>query len=263
MLRQNAQRLDELRAQLGAALRNRLTLDQLRVRNALARLRSDSPAVRVRMAADRVASARLRLAAAARAPAHRARHAARRAQRPPAHRQPAAHPGARLRHRAGCARAASCAARRRSQPGDADHRARGRRRHQGEGAVGAPSGATGNVAVAPEGAPTAAKNAASTGRNRSMSTRKESCPWMDGSSTSCTSRPTRIQSRRQLPLLGNGKQHVRLHADHQHALGAHLRKAGRHGAAVLGHVEEIARAGQVQVAVGVELAGEFLAWASR
>ena len=67
MLRQNTQRLDELRAQLGAALRNRLTLDQLRVDNALARLRSNSPAVRLRIAADRVANARLRLAAAARA----------------------------------------------------------------------------------------------------------------------------------------------------------------------------------------------------
>ena len=66
MLRQNAQRLDELRGQLGAALRNRLTLDQLRVGNALARLRSNSPAVRLRIAADRVSNARLRLAAAAR-----------------------------------------------------------------------------------------------------------------------------------------------------------------------------------------------------
>jgi exodeoxyribonuclease VII large subunit len=66
MLRQNAQRLDELRGQLGAALRNRLTLDQLRVGNALARLRSNSPAVRLRIAADRVSTARLRLAAAAR-----------------------------------------------------------------------------------------------------------------------------------------------------------------------------------------------------
>ncbi|MBL8201739.1 MAG: exodeoxyribonuclease VII large subunit [Chromatiales bacterium] len=65
MLRQNAQRLDELRAQLATALRNRLTLDQLRVGNALARLRSNSPAVRLRMAADGVANARLRLAAAA------------------------------------------------------------------------------------------------------------------------------------------------------------------------------------------------------
>jgi exodeoxyribonuclease VII large subunit len=44
LLRQNAQRLD----------------------NALARLRSNSPAIRLRMAADRVANARLRLAAAAR-----------------------------------------------------------------------------------------------------------------------------------------------------------------------------------------------------
>ncbi|MEO7387445.1 MAG: exodeoxyribonuclease VII large subunit [Gammaproteobacteria bacterium] len=67
MLRQNAQRLDDLRAQLGGALRTQLTLDQLRVANALARLRSNSPAVLVRMSTNQLASTRLRLAAAARA----------------------------------------------------------------------------------------------------------------------------------------------------------------------------------------------------
>ena len=65
-LRQNAQRLDDLRQQLGAALRNRLALDRLRIGSAVARLRSASPAVRVHMASERVAAARLRLAAAAR-----------------------------------------------------------------------------------------------------------------------------------------------------------------------------------------------------
>jgi exodeoxyribonuclease VII large subunit len=67
MLRQNAQRLDELRGQLSTALRNRFTLDHLRVRSALARLRGASPAVRVRIATDRVAGARLRLVSAVRA----------------------------------------------------------------------------------------------------------------------------------------------------------------------------------------------------
>ena len=67
MLRQNAQRLDELRGQLSTALRNRLTLDHLRVHNALARLRSASPAARVRRAADRIASTQRRLASALRA----------------------------------------------------------------------------------------------------------------------------------------------------------------------------------------------------
>ena len=67
MLRQNAQRLDDLRAQLGTALRNRLGLDRLRVRGASDRLRSASPAVRLRMTSERFASARLRLASACRA----------------------------------------------------------------------------------------------------------------------------------------------------------------------------------------------------
>lgn len=67
MLRQNAQRLDELRGQLSTALRNRLTLDHLRVRSALARLKGGSPTVRVRMTADRIAGVRLRLASALRA----------------------------------------------------------------------------------------------------------------------------------------------------------------------------------------------------
>ncbi len=66
MLRQNAQRLDELRAQLGLALRNRLRLDRLRVSNALARLRGVSPVVRLRIATDRITDGRRRLAAALR-----------------------------------------------------------------------------------------------------------------------------------------------------------------------------------------------------
>ena len=65
-LRQNAQRLDDLRQQLSTALRNRLALDRLRIGSAVARLRGASPAVRVRMASERVAAARLRLASAAR-----------------------------------------------------------------------------------------------------------------------------------------------------------------------------------------------------
>ena len=67
MLRQNAQRLDELRAQLGTALRNRLNYDRLRVRGATDRLRGASPAVRLRMTFERVTNCRLRLVSALRA----------------------------------------------------------------------------------------------------------------------------------------------------------------------------------------------------
>ncbi len=66
ILRQNAQRLDELRAQLGTGLRNRLRIDLLRVRGASDRLRGASPSVRLRMTSERVASSRLRLASALR-----------------------------------------------------------------------------------------------------------------------------------------------------------------------------------------------------
>jgi exodeoxyribonuclease VII large subunit len=67
MLRQNAQRLDELRAQLATALRTRISLDSLRIRGAAARLRGASPASRVRMTGERVDGVRLRLASALRA----------------------------------------------------------------------------------------------------------------------------------------------------------------------------------------------------
>jgi exodeoxyribonuclease VII large subunit len=67
MLRQNAQRLDELRAQLATALRTRISLDSLRIRGAAARLRGASPASRVRMTGERVDGIRLRLASALRA----------------------------------------------------------------------------------------------------------------------------------------------------------------------------------------------------
>lgn len=63
-LRQQAQRLDELRGQLGLALRNRLQMDHLRVRTAVARLRGLSPVVRLGIAATRVATARRRLGSA-------------------------------------------------------------------------------------------------------------------------------------------------------------------------------------------------------
>jgi exodeoxyribonuclease VII large subunit len=66
MVRQSAQRLDELRAQLATALRNRLGLDRLRIRGASDRLRSASPAIRVRMTSEHVAAIRLRLASALR-----------------------------------------------------------------------------------------------------------------------------------------------------------------------------------------------------
>lgn len=65
-LRQNAQRLDELRHQLAAALANRLTLDALRIENALHRLQRVSPVMQLRLTAARVAGARQRLGAAIR-----------------------------------------------------------------------------------------------------------------------------------------------------------------------------------------------------
>lgn len=65
-LRQNAQRLDELRHQLSAALGNRLALDALRIENALHRLQRVSPVMQLRLAGERVSSARQRLAAAIR-----------------------------------------------------------------------------------------------------------------------------------------------------------------------------------------------------
>ncbi len=65
-LRQNAQRLDELRHQLSAALGNRLALDALRIDNALHRLQRVSPVMQLRLAGERVSSARQRLAAAIR-----------------------------------------------------------------------------------------------------------------------------------------------------------------------------------------------------
>ena len=65
-MRQHAQRLDELRHQLTAALANRLTLDALRIDNTLHRLRRVSPVMQLRLSAERVAGARQRLAAAIR-----------------------------------------------------------------------------------------------------------------------------------------------------------------------------------------------------
>ena len=65
-LRQHAQRLDELRHQLTAALANRLALDALRIDNALHRLQRVSPVMQLRLSAERVAGARQRLAAAIR-----------------------------------------------------------------------------------------------------------------------------------------------------------------------------------------------------
>jgi exodeoxyribonuclease VII large subunit len=66
-LRQNAQRLDELRHQLSAALGNRLALDALRIDNALQRLQRVSPLMQLRLAAERIAAIRQRLVAAIRA----------------------------------------------------------------------------------------------------------------------------------------------------------------------------------------------------
>lgn len=65
-LRQNAQRLDELRHQLSAALGNRLALDALRIENALQRLQHVSPVMQVRLTAERLAATRQRLVAAIR-----------------------------------------------------------------------------------------------------------------------------------------------------------------------------------------------------
>lgn len=66
LLRQNAQRLDELRQRLAAGQRNRLALDRLRITNALRQLRANSPGARLRFSAERVSNVRRRLAAGVR-----------------------------------------------------------------------------------------------------------------------------------------------------------------------------------------------------
>ncbi|MCL4781054.1 MAG: exodeoxyribonuclease VII large subunit [Gammaproteobacteria bacterium] len=66
-LRQNAQRLDELRHQLSAALGNRLVLDALRIDHALQRLQRVSPLMQLRLTAERITAIRQRLVAAIRA----------------------------------------------------------------------------------------------------------------------------------------------------------------------------------------------------
>jgi exodeoxyribonuclease VII large subunit len=66
-LRQDAQRLDELRHQLSAALGNRLALDALRIENTLRRLQAVSPVMQLRLSAARVTGAQQRLGAAIRA----------------------------------------------------------------------------------------------------------------------------------------------------------------------------------------------------
>jgi exodeoxyribonuclease VII large subunit len=66
-LRQDAQRLDELRHQLSAALGNRLALDALRIENAVHRLQRVSPLMQLRLTGARVTGAQQRLAAAIRA----------------------------------------------------------------------------------------------------------------------------------------------------------------------------------------------------
>jgi len=64
MLRQHAQRLDDLAARLRSAMRNQLTARQLRRTAAVARLRSAAPGNLIRHQQNRLAASRLRLEAA-------------------------------------------------------------------------------------------------------------------------------------------------------------------------------------------------------
>lgn len=66
VLRQNAQRLDELRQQLASAARYRLSAEKLRHTALRHRLQTCSPALRLQRAAERAAAAQLRLGAAVR-----------------------------------------------------------------------------------------------------------------------------------------------------------------------------------------------------
>jgi len=66
VLRQSAQRLDELRQMLASALRHRLASEKLRLVEARHRLKSAGPMLNLHRAAERTAAARLRLASALR-----------------------------------------------------------------------------------------------------------------------------------------------------------------------------------------------------
>lgn len=66
VLRQSAQRLDELRQMLASALRHRLAAEKLRLNDARHSLRAASPVPRLQRAGERAATARLRLFSALR-----------------------------------------------------------------------------------------------------------------------------------------------------------------------------------------------------
>jgi hypothetical protein len=66
-----------------------------------------------------------------------------------------------------------------------------------------------------------------------------------------------LKPARKLPLLRNREQGVCLYTDDQHALGSYPGKTGCYRPAELSDIKQIARTGQVQVAVGIELASEL------
>src|SRR5262245_8436801 len=70
--------------------------------------------------------------------------------------------------------------------------------------------------------------------------------------------PRGTESLRELALLIDREQEVRRDADDQRTLHADLPEADLDGAAMLGDVEQVARAREVQIAVRVELPGELV-----
>ena len=89
-----------------------------------------------------------------------------------------------------------------------------------------------------------------------MSTRNESCPWIEGSTRKSISGTVAFSPSAQFALLRQREQEIRLHADDQRPLGPHPCEAGRQAAAVVADIEQVHRARKVQVAVGVEGADE-------
>ena len=96
-----------------------------------------------------------------------------------------------------------------------------------------------------------------TGLKRSMSTRNESWPCSEGRRANSTSRPPAARPVRQLLLLLDREQQIGLHADDQRALDREALAARPHRAAVVGEIEQIHRARDVQIAVRIELPGEL------
>ena len=85
--------------------------------------------------------------------------------------------------------------------------------------------------------------------NRSMSTRNESWPWIEGSRREVDVGHRCPQPFGQFALLRQREQEIRLHADDQRAFGLHPREAGLQAASMVADIEQVHRPRKVQVAV--------------